>query len=654
MNKVLINVPTEIRYISEWGSFDISLLKNHSIINKTLTGCGFTHYCLTNPIPTILCSPRKFLLENKYSQLPETYLVVNSGEKNIGIDQDIENFKSKPDLSDHKISNLEEIYTIKNNLSQYLLSCQLSQKTPKILVTYDSLKHVLDTLGSTITNFSIIVDEFQNIFIDSRFKADIEMNFLRYLQDCPNVTYLSATPMLDNYLNELDEFKNLPYYEFVWDPSKIIKADVVRKKVISPYKEISNIINNYRNGIFPRKVLEGGSIYESKEVVFYVNSVKMICSIIKKNNLQPGETNIICSRDRKNIDKLRKLGHIVGTAPLKGDPHKMFTFCTRTVYSGADFYSTNASTIIVSDCNISSLSVDIRMDLPQIMGRQRLDENVFKYDALLLYSLSDKEVTMDKFHELEKEKLINTNRDLISWNNNIHDSEGKISVITNLRLKAKVLKYLNDYTGIDEKTGQPVENKLVRLSERRAFELQSSTYKDDISLYNELYENYNLDQIENQFEIDLNLEYQIFLQDFGIDNNFERRMRLYCDFIKKFYNILGTTNIQGVPQEYQNYMNLLGPDRIKTLRYYQAELEREYKIIISGNTIKESILVSFQVSQKYTLKEIKEKLREIYTTLGLSKTPKAKDLEEYYEVKKTKITTSDGVRDGYKLLNIKS
>ena len=652
MNKVLINVPTEIRYISEWENFDISLLKNHSIINKTVTGCGFTHYCLTNSIPTILCSPRKFLLENKYSQLPETYLVVNSSEKNIGIDQDIENSKSRLDILDYKISNLEEICTIKNNLSQYLLSCHLSQKTPKILVTYDSLKYVLDTLGSTITNFSIIVDEFQNIFIDSRFKADVEMNFLGYLQNCPNVTYLSATPMLDNYLNELDEFKNLPYYEFVWDPSKIIKADVVRKKVISPYKEISNIINNYRNGIFPRKVLEDGTIHESKEVVFYVNSVKMICSIIKKNSLQPGETNIICSRDRKNIDKLKKMNYQIGTSPLKGEPHKMFTFCTRTVYSGADFYSTCASTVIVSDCNISSLSVDIRMDLPQIMGRQRLDENVFKYDALLLYSLSDNEVTMEKFFELEKIKLEYTKNSILSWNAS-PTKESKNTVLDGVRAKIILYKYSDSYTGIDEKTGQPVENKLVRLSERRAFELQSSTYKDDVTLYNELYENYNLDQIENQFEIDLNLEYQIFLQDFGIDNNFERRMRLYCDFIKKFYNIIRTTNIQGVPQEYQNYMNLLGPDRIKTLRYYRAELEREYKNIISGDTKKEMILNNFQISQRYTLKEIKEKLREIYQSLGITKTAKAKDIEEYYEVKRCVIPIFDKRLEGLEVINIK-
>jgi len=32
----------------------------------------------------------------------------------------------------------------------------------------------------------------------------------------------------------------------------------------------------------------------------------------------------------------------IGDIPQRGEPHKMFTFCTSTVYIGADFYSTNA------------------------------------------------------------------------------------------------------------------------------------------------------------------------------------------------------------------------------------------------------------------------------------------------------------------------
>mgnify|MGYP003510926811 CR=1 FL=1 len=103
MNKQIIEVPIDIRYISEWMDFDTNLLNGHCIINKTITGCGFTHYSLTNNIPTILCSPRKFLLENKHEQHPDTtYLVVNLGEKVLSVDG---SFDEKPS---RKLREVEE------------------------------------------------------------------------------------------------------------------------------------------------------------------------------------------------------------------------------------------------------------------------------------------------------------------------------------------------------------------------------------------------------------------------------------------------------------------------------------------------------------------------------------------------------------------
>ena len=63
MKKMKKVVPIGIRYINQWKEFS---LPNHPcIINKQITGCGFTEYCLTNSDNVILCSPRKILLENK-------------------------------------------------------------------------------------------------------------------------------------------------------------------------------------------------------------------------------------------------------------------------------------------------------------------------------------------------------------------------------------------------------------------------------------------------------------------------------------------------------------------------------------------------------------------------------------------------------------
>ena len=90
----ILEVPDYVRYISDWK--ELNLPGGHYIMDKVVTGCGFTEYFLNNNIPTILCSPRKTLLKNKHDQhlkksledsriLP-TYLFRNEIDKDITID----------------------------------------------------------------------------------------------------------------------------------------------------------------------------------------------------------------------------------------------------------------------------------------------------------------------------------------------------------------------------------------------------------------------------------------------------------------------------------------------------------------------------------------------------------------------------------------
>ena len=78
MNKEKIVVPKGIRYISEWDGYRLEDYNYPHILNKVLTGCGFTEYCISNQLNIILVSPRRFLLENKEDQHPgEVYYVKN-------------------------------------------------------------------------------------------------------------------------------------------------------------------------------------------------------------------------------------------------------------------------------------------------------------------------------------------------------------------------------------------------------------------------------------------------------------------------------------------------------------------------------------------------------------------------------------------------
>ena len=50
--KKLITVPGHIRYISDWAAepkgYNLEEYSSPHILNKVLTGCGFTEYCLRN------------------------------------------------------------------------------------------------------------------------------------------------------------------------------------------------------------------------------------------------------------------------------------------------------------------------------------------------------------------------------------------------------------------------------------------------------------------------------------------------------------------------------------------------------------------------------------------------------------------------------
>ena len=83
MNKEIQKVPFGIKYISEWADYVMPI--GHCIVDKGITGCGYTEMCLTNNLDVILCSPRKLLLENKAEQHKDDknilYLVNDLNEK---------------------------------------------------------------------------------------------------------------------------------------------------------------------------------------------------------------------------------------------------------------------------------------------------------------------------------------------------------------------------------------------------------------------------------------------------------------------------------------------------------------------------------------------------------------------------------------------
>ena len=530
MEEKLIHVPLGVRYLSQWKEFDKQLPDCHFILNKTHTGVGATHYFLTNDKKVVLCSPRCSLIENKKTKHPSACYYRNM---NDNAPSDSSGRKAR-----NKKATFEDIQRYNKEVVNYVLDCNAKNQVPKIMVTYDSLGHVIDSLKSIYENlddWTLVIDEFQAIFCDATYKSLTEMLFLDNSRFFKRAIFMSATPYLKVYMEELEEFRNMPYLKLVWPEEMEEEARVTNitiKKTESRNTVCRKIIEKMRAG---KTVKFGTREIDTSEAVFYVNSVKDIIHIVKGCQLKPEEVNILCSKSSE--ERIMKAGLEFGHFPEEGEKHKMFTFCTRSVFLGVDFFSECAFSYIFADPSQKTLALDISTDLPQILGRQRLDSNPYRNEAILFYKenslgLDDKEFSayIDK-----KTKVTET----LMRNFETMPPELQEIHIEKYRSSMENDRYKNDYLMVvdDKKTGKPILafNTLYKLAEIRAWEISKKNFSSKYSVIRQQSEagingvtgtqstNHDVLEFKKRFESD------------GIT---DRKIREYCEFRKEHPELL--------------------------------------------------------------------------------------------------------------------
>ena len=675
MNREKIIIPRGIRYISEWNEFRFNKFPNKCIINKQLPGCGFTEYCINGPENVILCSPRKMLLENKKDQHPDdVYLVVNEMEKESEVDKDLSKEPKSVNIDeegDEKKDNSEIYERLYREIDTYTYQRYLNNQPAKILVTYDSYRIVKDILEKLriFDRFVTVVDEFQSILHDSRFKSNTELGFLLHLQQSPTAYFVSATPMMEKYLEMLDEFKDLPYFDLDWeaaDSSRIIRPSLKVLTMKSVGTKAEEVIQSYLSGDFEEiTVMRNGQPVKviSDEAVFYVNSVNHIISMIKKNNLTPEQCNILCSRTDDNAKRIkRKLGKkfVIGKVPKKTEKPKMFTFCTRTVYLGADFYSLCARSFIFSDSNSDCLAVDIAEDLPQILGRQRLQDNPWKNTANFYYRITAdyREMKESDFQAILDRKTKDT-ESLLRAYGEVSLDEDKYTLAKNYQILAKSQNYKDNYVAVNKvinsQTGnvilKPVTNKLVLVNEIRAFQIQQVDYRDRFSVFSSIRSNLTKDDI-------INRDVTRFLCIYDTLTTMLEKFKMLCEYPVSKEVIQIVLDQIADSDEIKSYYLLLGPDRLKKLHYNITNIRRELGIVtFSPELLNNTIHQNFNPGEKYTLANLKAKLGDLYSSISYTAVPKANDILEYFEVKEVQNTMLvDGVKKrirSYELLKRK-
>jgi len=597
-----------------------------------MTGCGATSLFLDDNKPTVLCVPRRelgFCKANSRQFAGKVHLFGSASYTSV---------KDTTTVVD-KINDMKDYVQ-----SHYPLEFNIA---PKIIVTYDSSKHVIRGLRElgVLDRFRFVVDEFQTIFTDAAFRGDTEAEFMENLRQTSSVIFLSATPYLEDYLDELDEFKELPYIELKWPESSVHHTHIKSMKYTegSPNKTIDGIIKKYQSqGFFEETMDQAGNRRRSNQAVFFVNHVKFIISAIKRNNLKPSDVNIICSTANDNEKKLRMSGLKIGHAPKEGEQHCPYTFVTKAAYEGVDFYSPCAFTYIFSDITLKSLAIDISLDIAQIMGRQRLSSNIFRYGAIFFYktTLGYTEAEENAFMDVIKHKVEET-EEAVNDFANCKDISKRNRDARKYKLSQQKEKYENDYITVidDTATNSPkmVFNKYVMINEIRAWRVQQEQYLNGTMV---------MGNINNTSQSGSSDKVKLFRLLFR--GCFEDKMRLYAEFMES--NPECKQEVQGlteVPFDIKEYYNILGIERLRALSWKESRIKLE--ISSSSKTLEDRIVIEF-TEPWYSYSEIKGKLQQIYDDCCPGVRAKATDLKKYMDCVEKKKRTSSGVREnGYQI-----
>ena len=155
-------------------------------------------------------------------------------------------------------------------------------------------------------------------------------------------------------------------------------------------------------------------------------------------------------------------------------------------------------------------------------------------------------------------------------------------------------------------------------------------------------------------EEDINIIVSDFLDNYFYKSGiFESKMKLYCEFCDQYKDnseIMATLDHKIDDLKYKGYYTFYGTEGCSAKSYKEVNLLRGWQNSTLDSRLETMIRTKFKVGGRYTMKDIKAILSGLYSHLGISKTAKAKDLENYFKLSKTKITMPDkSLENGFKL-----
>lgn len=304
-------------------------------------------------------------------------------------------------------------------------------------------------------------------------------------------------------------------------------------------------------------------------------------------------------------------------------------------------------------------SFDFSDLLKKFPERINFRENPWKNSAEFYYRATAdyRKMNWEDFQKIVTEKTKITENLLLSYQASPTNSS-KNDLANTYRNNAKAYSYKNDYVAVNkviDSSGnsflEPVVNELVRVNEIRAFKIQQIDYADRFAVFSTIHNKLTKDDVINQ-------KISEFIEIYDSKKTIYEKLKLLCEYglsEDAMKIVLGQISDS---DEIKSYYTALKPQRLKALGYNITKIRKELGIVVfSIDLLKESIYSDFKEGEKYTLSDLKLKLGDIYSSINYQSTPKANDIEKWFEVKDILFNkTIDGKRKrikGYELLKSK-
>lgn len=599
-------------------------------VDKKITGCGGTTLVLRNNIDYVVLVPYVNLLKSKVAD-------------NLGIVDLVTKYKDGDD---------------NETISNYLAD---RTRPRKILCTYDSLVHLFKIKGFNPKEFKLLVDEAHTLVNLGSFKASTCEYVLHNFDRFGSFVFLTATPTKRDYFP--DPIAHLPLCTILWDNVKEVKFNLQK---LSKGTGINNALYGLCFDYLTGKT-------KGNAHIFY-NSVKEIGDVIGRlSNLKnskgqpvfrPEDIRVICADRTENLKSLRK--HVTVNKSAWGkignitDPVPKISLYTASAFEGSDIYDEDGQTYIIINGARDATKVDFHVLVPQIVGRIR-DSKRNEHIHLLVGNLPEAaNFTKDEWASNVAKRIVNSNTRLnylIKNKDLVGTDEFPTTIVNDLIKSAIADSYIfakKDYDRSSELTIDDLYVSNVALkAELQAYEALQATYVvrevEGAEISSEGYSATFKDLLTDESKHEPFAHVPVGIVKFLNDSTqcFSETMKEYCEARDQDNNFLYDL-VDAKDGSYNEFYSVLGHSKIRALEYRETNVK---EAMVQAKLIDENedmVFAKLKLKEGDVIQksELKNKLQDIYTELGIKKGAKGTDIEEWFEVKNTKLDT----RPAFKLV----